>query len=630
MDSSRLTNRGKRRLGRQFAAKNTESLVRVCAFQASEFDESRNNEFTNYARNQTSHIIGGADPAMIWEETWRNFNDMFNDLPEEERKIRLFRAADYIVETSMSDMLRRDDYKFALTVMAQWGQYMTPEKRSQLNAPASRDAHYIQRQARIESITGKNLTEDQKREVLLSNNGYRLQEVPITYKSGVTGEGLTEKASRGMAAMASLFKDHYLDFTVTSTKNDFAGHAQGSSHYTGYAIDFVSDAFENMTPEEQDAFVAKMERACPGIIVLNEYRNPSAQSTAGHIHANLSKCESIPTLHQAGRETDGGADTGSPEVGRFSEMEVDAMIDESNQKEARDKARLLSEEKRQLEDFHFNYLYPLHRDNRFDATAAECEAVRCTAGNNRLEARMMSLVSSFSSGIDAAAGSGAAGMFTDKPAFLKIKRMIDEGRYDPEDINRAINEKINDLSQIDIAYLMDHYVRRDPRIKEVDKYIDAYIDNKFHDRLDRIEIKYQCNQIFRNELGHDRSRTLAVAWIDKLDRAELNRGRVANAELGTLKAKYPLHVSPVIDRIRMTNPSLTPADVRDALAPFDLNNKYHREALRMSSGDISHESMNRLIVEECLRDGVNVAENQIKVIPPSPQKGESWWNRAAS
>lgn len=104
-------------------------------------------------------------------------------------------------------------------------------------------------------------------------------------KSGVSLNGVRETTLDGLQDLADWYKSHTgEDLLITSgTDGDMHADAARGSHYSGDKLDVASDALENA--EFRQAFIDYAESK--GIIVLDEYSSPSANSTGGHLDLNF-------------------------------------------------------------------------------------------------------------------------------------------------------------------------------------------------------------------------------------------------------------------------------------------------------------------------------------------------------
>lgn len=108
-------------------------------------------------------------------------------------------------------------------------------------------------------------------------NWYSLDDVSIN--------GVRDTTLDGLQDLADWYKEKTgEDLLVTSgTDGDMHAAADRGSHYSGDKLDVASDALEN--PEFRAQFIAYAESQ--GIVVLDEYANPSKNSTGGHLDLNF-------------------------------------------------------------------------------------------------------------------------------------------------------------------------------------------------------------------------------------------------------------------------------------------------------------------------------------------------------
>lgn len=115
------------------------------------------------------------------------------------------------------------------------------------------------------------------------SSGNNAIDIPTQKFYNVTGEvsntGLTDLTETKLNLLA---RDYYNQFgkqlDITSMKRDGDG---SSWHDSGQAVDIVNDTLEN-DPEARSWLVAQGQKY--GLAALDEYSNPSANATGGHIH----------------------------------------------------------------------------------------------------------------------------------------------------------------------------------------------------------------------------------------------------------------------------------------------------------------------------------------------------------
>ena len=102
-----------------------------------------------------------------------------------------------------------------------------------------------------------------------------------TTNPDVSMNGVRDTTLNGLQDLADWYKEHTgEDLLVTSgTDGDMHAVAQRGSHYSGDKLDVASDALENEEFRQQFIDYANSK----GIKVLDEYANPSANSTGGHL-----------------------------------------------------------------------------------------------------------------------------------------------------------------------------------------------------------------------------------------------------------------------------------------------------------------------------------------------------------
>lgn len=108
----------------------------------------------------------------------------------------------------------------------------------------------------------------------------------LAFNPGVSFKGAQDVTVTGTQALVGILSQMGIgDIVITSINDSLELHAGSGgkrTHAGGYKIDIASDALYNMTPKQRYAVKAQIERALPGVVVLNEYDEASPGSTGGH------------------------------------------------------------------------------------------------------------------------------------------------------------------------------------------------------------------------------------------------------------------------------------------------------------------------------------------------------------
>uniref|UniRef100_UPI003FEDCA6F hypothetical protein n=1 Tax=Phascolarctobacterium faecium TaxID=33025 RepID=UPI003FEDCA6F len=122
-----------------------------------------------------------------------------------------------------------------------------------------------------------------------------------TFNPGVSFEGMQENAVQGIKGITGILNQYGIDDVyITSTKNDYSGHAPGSAHYEGVGVDVDSTKLGELDESSRNILADRMERAYPGLKVLNEYDDPSDYATAGHFHLDFTNYKGESRLGASG------------------------------------------------------------------------------------------------------------------------------------------------------------------------------------------------------------------------------------------------------------------------------------------------------------------------------------------
>lgn len=112
---------------------------------------------------------------------------------------------------------------------------------------------------------------------------------------------MQENAVQGIKGITGILNQYDIDDVyITSTRYDYSGHAPGSAHYEGVGVDIASDKLAELDESSRNILADRMERAYPGLKVLNEYDDPSDYATGGHFHLDFTNYKGESRLGASG------------------------------------------------------------------------------------------------------------------------------------------------------------------------------------------------------------------------------------------------------------------------------------------------------------------------------------------
>lgn len=265
--------------------------VQLYKFQEQETQKYKQNVFDQSADNLINGVIDGESLLENYPIMEGLYKSMFPDLPEEQYKKVEKEMADRYATVLVNDAVSRNNYELAEDRLSYFRKKISPDLRTKLEATLYSEQEYIEDTEIAKQMAKNNISDPEAQDAFINNYVNAKGTIPegkYTFNPGVSFEGMQESAVQGIKGITGILNQYDIDDVyITSTKNDYSGHAPGSAHYEGRGVDIASDKLAALDESSRNILADRMERAFPGLKVLNEYDDPSDYSTGGHFHLDF-------------------------------------------------------------------------------------------------------------------------------------------------------------------------------------------------------------------------------------------------------------------------------------------------------------------------------------------------------
>ena len=265
--------------------------VQLYKFQEQETQKYKQNVFDQSADNLINGVIDGESLLENYPIMEGLYKSMFPDLPEEQYKKVEKEMADRYATVLVNDAVSRNNYELAEDRLSYFRKKISPDLRTKLEATLYSEQEYIEDTEIAKQMAKNNISDPEAQDAFINNYVNAKGTIPegkYTFNPGVSFEGMQESAVQGIKGITGILNQYDIDDVyITSTKNDYSGHAPGSAHYEGRGVDLASDKLAALDESSRNILADRMERAFPGLKVLNEYDDPSDYSTGGHFHLDF-------------------------------------------------------------------------------------------------------------------------------------------------------------------------------------------------------------------------------------------------------------------------------------------------------------------------------------------------------
>lgn len=275
--------------------------VQLYKFQEQETQKYKQNVFDQSADNLINGVIGGESLLENYPIMEGLYRSMFPDLPKEQYKQVETEMANRYAAILVNDAVKQNNYTLAEDRLSYFRNKISPEVRTKLEAALYSEQEYVENSELSKQLVDIPPDEwDAYLENYAKGKG-NITEGKYTFNPGVSFEGMQENAVQGIKGITGILNQYGIDDVyITSTKNDYSGHAPGSAHYEGVGVDVDSTKLGELDESSRNILADRMERAYPGLKVLNEYDDPSDYATAGHFHLDFTNYKGESRLGASG------------------------------------------------------------------------------------------------------------------------------------------------------------------------------------------------------------------------------------------------------------------------------------------------------------------------------------------
>lgn len=261
-------------------------------YRAQQFEAWQNTTYENNQNQITTTLMQNPnDPQALKDavnKTIFSVEDIFGTYGEERVELETNKALGRLGTAVIKQAIVNQDYTESKRLVRYFNDVLTPDQRNSFN-------YIINQKEKVEDdyIMAKQLLEqfgsdEEGARAFIDNMGkssadgmWSAEGSTWIKKNGVSLEGTQYVTRNGIADLGEYYKKITGEpLLVTSGTDSGNLHAEGErSHGGGWKVDVASDWLEN--PENRAKFIQYAESK--GIHVIDEYSNPSAKSTAGHL-----------------------------------------------------------------------------------------------------------------------------------------------------------------------------------------------------------------------------------------------------------------------------------------------------------------------------------------------------------
>ena len=302
-----LSKRAKEGFNIKFRANEFNYIRAALSHQTNQKKVADANRFDTAIKNNTSNIIMNAydDDSVnaLLLDTHSNAMARASQLGYDKDTAERFtkEVLGGVINNVCSDLSTKKDYNRALALLDKYGDLLPPETNNkmkyqlqdkQMNVDAYTDAanlvdECIDDKGYVDMGKLNNLIEGKYGARSVGGGSDYMAEEGKSWvkKQDVILDGLQDNTKQGLSYIGKLFNSlSGSQLIVTSGTDSTDIHAPGLyGHAGGYKLDVAADWLEDENNRKQ--FIKGLEDA--GIKVLDEYSNPSANSTGGHLDLNF-------------------------------------------------------------------------------------------------------------------------------------------------------------------------------------------------------------------------------------------------------------------------------------------------------------------------------------------------------
>lgn len=261
-------------------------------YRAQQFEAWQNTTYENNQNQITTTLMQNPnDPQALKDAVNKiifSVEDIFGTYGEERVELETNKALGRLGTAVIEQAIVNQDYTESKRLVRYFNDVLTPDQRNSFNYTINKkeqlEDNYIMAKQLLEQFG----SDEEGARAFIDNMGKSSADVMWSAegstwikKNGVSLEGTQYVTRNGIADLGEYYKKITGEpLLVTSGTDSGNLHVQGErSHGGGWKVDVASDWLEN--PENRAKFIQYAESK--GIHVIDEYSNPSAKSTAGHL-----------------------------------------------------------------------------------------------------------------------------------------------------------------------------------------------------------------------------------------------------------------------------------------------------------------------------------------------------------
>lgn len=261
-------------------------------YRTQQFEAWQNTTYENNQNQITTTLMQNPnDPQALKDavnKTIFSVEDIFGTYGEERVELETNKALGRLGTAVIKQAIVNQDYTESKRLVRYFNDVLTPDQRNSfnyiINQKEQLEDNYIMAKQLLEQFG----SDEEGARAFIDNMGKSSADVMWSAegstwikKNGVSLEGTQYVTRNGIADLGEYYKKITGEpLLVTSGTDSGNLHVQGErSHGGGWKVDVASDWLEN--PENRAKFIQYAESK--GIHVIDEYSNPSAKSTAGHL-----------------------------------------------------------------------------------------------------------------------------------------------------------------------------------------------------------------------------------------------------------------------------------------------------------------------------------------------------------
>lgn len=261
-------------------------------YRAQQFDAWQNTTYENNQNQITTTLMQNPnDPQALKDavnKTIFSVEDIFGTYGEERVELETNKALGRLGTAVIKQAIVNQDYTESKRLVRYFNDVLTPDQRNSFNDTINQkeklEDNYIMAKQLLEQFG----SDEEGARAFIDNMGkssadgmWSTEGSTWIKKNGVSLEGTQYVTRNGIADLGEYYKKITGEpLLITSGTDSGNLHVQGErSHGGGWKVDVASDWLEN--PENRAKFIQYAESK--GIHVIDEYSNPSAKSTAGHL-----------------------------------------------------------------------------------------------------------------------------------------------------------------------------------------------------------------------------------------------------------------------------------------------------------------------------------------------------------